>query len=532
MKTDKNYSGFLGCGPSSLTEPNQKCAIGLFIIIILAFFLRVAAFYGYFGSDDGCYAKLAYMMVHGQFKFGGDFNFCCRTMPPVQPLRLGLILPVALCFKIWGPNEITMVLYPFIISMLSVPLVFIIAREFFSSKQAGLMAAFIQAILPIDVKSASILLPDLCAAFWANCGIILLFFGSKRDSAISKTVYGVLAGLGLVVSWLCKESLFYLFPFVGGFSLWMIYQKRRNLYMLAGAVFVLIIGLFGESVFYHRYTGDFLYRLHEIGRNFEHGKMWFFTEGSRVGYEKGHYYSELIRRLLIIGPRTILTSWSYGLTTIVAMLAIVYALHKRWRSYIFIGAWFLAMVLMFNFFSPNFKTYQPLHLRDRDLYPIFLPALLLTAGLISFLFSGRRTIANELFRERAFWGGVLTVCILSICSLKICQDIFILNDGSPGERAAAQLLSPSDRVYTDSRTREILSFFWGFPPKTEICDFAGMKRADIPAGSYVLVNRRRVSRIHESYGYVLPEFYESIPPEWIAKWRGHQAELYITPGKE
>jgi 4-amino-4-deoxy-L-arabinose transferase-like glycosyltransferase len=472
------------------------------------------------------------MITKGEFAFGRDYIFGCRTMPPVQPVRLGLIFPVAFFVKIGGVNEITMVAYPFILSMLSIPLIYIIGREIFSSERAGLTAAFIQAILPVDVKSATMLLPDLSAAFWANLGIILLYFGFKRDRIISKSAYGCLGGLAFLISWLCKEGIFYLFPFVAGFSIWMIYKGKRNFYMLSFAGLIFAFGILAESLLYYRHTEDLLYRFHEIDRNFEHGKMWFFTEGSFVGYEKGQYLSALFRRLVITGPRTILATISFGFTTIVACLALVYALYKRWRSYVFIGAWFVSLAIMFNFFSPNLKAYEPLYLRARDLYPMFLPAVLLTSGLISYLLSRKKSISDELFRERLFWGGVLSLCILLVCSLKLCQDILILNDGSPNERAVSRVLSPTDVVYTDARTKEILSFFWGFPTETQTYDFSGMNSNDIPKESYILINRKRADGIHKAYGYVLPTFYENVPTEWENKWGTSQAKLYKKTNQE
>jgi hypothetical protein len=502
----------------------------LIIIVMLGFFLRVVAFYGYFGSDDRSYARFAHMINTGQFKPGEDSNFS-RRMPPVHALRLGLIFPVAFSFRVAGVNEISMVAYPFILSVLTIPIAFIAARVFFSSIRAGLIAALIQAILPMDVKSASMLLPDLPAAFWINLGVILLFFGSNRDSSRSKVAYGTGAGLCFVVSWFCKEAVCYLLPFAVCLGLWLIYNEKKNFYMLLAVVLVFFAGFAFESLLYYNTTGDFLHRFHEVARNFEQGEMWFFTEGGVVGYEKGHRLSGLLQRLFIYGPRSILATWSYGLTTAVAMLALVYGIYKRWRPFIFVGAWLISLVVMFNFFSPNFKIYQPLPLTDRYLYPILLPSVLLTARFIDFLFSRSEASSDDVFKERAFWGGVLAVCILLICTIKLSKDIFVLSAPSSDERTAARLLSPNVPVYTDNRTKEMLSFFWGFPTETNTRDFAGLGNNGIPAGAYVLINSKWVEHGHKYYGHTLPSFYTHVPSDWERRWSGKHTKLYLKPAE-
>ena len=138
--------------------------------------LRVLCFSGFYGSDDGAYAELAYLMATGQFDRSANKG------DPVFPLRLGLLAPTVLGFKLGGPNEKVMIAYPFILSMLSIILVFFAGRAFFNT-QVGLMSAAILAILPIDINMASRLLPDLPASFWGALGVLCLYLGSNRHGS-------------------------------------------------------------------------------------------------------------------------------------------------------------------------------------------------------------------------------------------------------------------------------------------------------------------------------------------------------------
>jgi hypothetical protein len=71
-------------------------------------------------------------------------------------------------------------------------------------------------------------------------------------------------------------------------------------------------------------------------------------------------------------------------------LEAVRAWFMRDASFKLVSAWLIALLLMFNFASPSFKSYTPLVLLQRYLIPILLPAAVLTAGLLARLFETAR----------------------------------------------------------------------------------------------------------------------------------------------
>src|SRR5437773_1398824 len=83
------------------------------------------------------------------------------------------------------------------------------------------------AFIPLDVRNSTLCLPDLPAAFWANVGLLLLYLASKQPQEVKKGSYGVLAGLALGVSWLCKEAILFSLPFVALYLAWLIYETKR-----------------------------------------------------------------------------------------------------------------------------------------------------------------------------------------------------------------------------------------------------------------------------------------------------------------
>ena len=489
---------------------------------MLGIVLRILCFSGYSGSDDGAYAELGYLMASGQFDLStyiGD---------PVFPLRLGLIAPTALGFKLTGPDEIVMIAYPFILSLLGIILVFFAGRAFFNI-HVGLISASILAILPIDIRMASQLLPDLPASFWSALGVFCLYLGSNRQDSRSKALLGFASGLCFGMSWMCKETILYLLPFVAFYLIWLIKQRKSNIHLLWGTGLTLGGFWIVESLIYFHLTQDFLFRLHETARNFDWSKDWFFSEGSRFGWAEGKYAQVLLKRLLIEGPQKIFFYKSYAMVTGTAALACIYGLSKKPRVFAIVGSWFLSLAFMFNFASTSLHAYTPLVLRDRYMYSLLFPAIICVAGGLNLLVPKRETFQGKNLL-RLF---IASSCVLIIGGFSIykIQGMILKNQGSPTARRVSHLLTPQDPVFTDSRTAWVLIFFWGYPAQTKTTDFEGKMAEDIPENAYILINPTRLTFLHRNYGYEIPVFTENIPEDWELKWQYDQARLYWKSGK-
>ena len=75
-------------------------------VIVTSVALRLGHFSGYVGLDDAEYARIAYQIANGNFslkEYGG---------PSVFPLRVGLVLPTSLVFRMVGLSEWSMVGMP------------------------------------------------------------------------------------------------------------------------------------------------------------------------------------------------------------------------------------------------------------------------------------------------------------------------------------------------------------------------------------------------------------------------------------
>jgi hypothetical protein len=220
-----------------------------------------------------------------------------------------------------------------------------------------------------------------------------------------------------------------------------------------------------------------------------------------------------------------------ALKLVKSLLEFVYAVVRRQRHLALVAGWFLSLALQLNFGSTSLLVYRPLLLLGEYLYPLVLPACVLTASLLDSLLPQHVLLnATPLDRERGFWGLVVATGL----ALTIVGGNLWTAAGSPQsavERAVARQLSPSDVLYTDSRTASVLRFYWKYPERDGLASFEGRGPSEIPAGAYVLINRPRMEFLRSVYGNSPPEFYQTVPSRWRLRWRGNGGELYQVPAE-
>ena len=226
----------------------------------------------------------------------------------------------------------------------------------------------------------------------------------------------------------------------------------------------------------------------------------------------------------------ILLNTEFGFVTSIALLGVAYAAFRKESSALFVSLWFLYHILIFNFGSHSIQSYMPLPIAGwpRYLYPVILPAVLLVAALLDSLLPARRNVEASVASERAFWGTALVLVLVLGAMHGLYRNIKD-SDVSRVERKVANMISPDTVLYTDARTAWVLSFFWSYPDDNRTVDFSGMEWAEIPEGSYVLLNPRSVEIISHYYGYKPPSFYYRPPPTWVLEWQGSSAALFRVP---
>jgi len=495
----------------------NRVAVALALILAGGACLRLESFIGFgYQGDDVEYAQLAHRILSGGFLRAHE------ETAPIYPVRIGILAPAAAAFKIFGVSEQALGAFPFLISLLSILLAYLAGRMFFGER-VGVVAALLQALLPIDVRYGTLLYPDPPGALFLNVGILLVFLGERQSLRPRQAVAGALAGLCLGLSWLCKEAVLFSLPFVAGYLLWLLCRERRHVamgvWMAVG--FAAVVGT--EAGLYAWYVSDPLYHFHAIERHSRNpwATPWFWPVDASWG--------QLGARLFRDGPETILLSTRFGLVTAVATLAVGYALYKGLRSYAFVGAWFVYHALIFNFGSHSLRSYMPLPTSDRYLWPLLLPAMLLTAAFIDTLLEDRRRGSRWRDTDGVFWAGTL-VLVLALGFAHGIYRNFKEESAFGVEKALSRMLGPETPVFADGITLAGLRFFWAYPQGTRLVEFGGMRTQEIPNGAYVLINPRRAA-VRVQQGWKPPEFfYEDVPATWIRTWESSSARLYLVPG--
>ncbi len=379
----------------------------LAVIIILSALVRIWSFNGYQGSDDCAYFEYAKQWSNNTYNAAEVFED-----PIVFPFRVGVYVPTAWMLRVIPSHEIAMISYPFVLSMLGILLAYYAGYLFFENRLAALIAAGITSMIPLDVSSATSLLPDLPCAFWANCGIVLMVIGCRKSCYKHKIVFGGAAGFMFGLAWLCKASAAYILVFVAVYLLIIAIKHTRQWALAVPIGFILGTILLIECMTYLSIQGDFLYRLHMTSENFQKCEATFAT---LVGgkYLQSQAPVDLLDRILISGPKLVFLHPSYARITCLAVFGVLFALIKRVGKMGFPCLWFVCILLIFNFGSTSLSSYQPLALYYRYLYPLMFPAVLVTSGLIYYLLTSDSLHSKKFYLQSS---RILAVVILLVAA--------------------------------------------------------------------------------------------------------------------
>ena len=179
-------------------------ALVLGVILLVGVLMRVWALGGTsfaLGSDDSRYVAVAQNLASGHLPSGDAEWFGARGV---------FLWPVAAIFRAVGANDYSAIAWPFVISLVSIVVAFLIAREL-AGRRPALVAAGLVAVAPIEVLMATRLRPDavmpafVALAVWAA-------LRARRSPHITRWLVasGVLLGAG----WACRETALLMLPVV------------------------------------------------------------------------------------------------------------------------------------------------------------------------------------------------------------------------------------------------------------------------------------------------------------------------------
>lgn len=209
------------------------------LILLLAVELRLLFRTGLADIDALVYAHLARNFSDGIFRLSYD------GLPFSAVARVGLYGPVAALYALFGANDVTTMVWPFACSLLGIICAYGLGRRL-AGEAAGLLAAFLWAVLPTGVAAATALMGD---GPIAGLSIGVVFFlllaestrGFKRAAALAASLACFVIGIAN------KPVILLLLAFLVVYAVW---KRPKNPLMWLGLVAAIATGLAGYHYYY------------------------------------------------------------------------------------------------------------------------------------------------------------------------------------------------------------------------------------------------------------------------------------------
>ncbi len=255
--------------------------------------------------------------------------------PDIGRMRIGLILPVALLYRIFGSAEITYYCAPILsTAMLSIS-IYLIGKALFS-RRVGFFSAVWVLLIPNLILEFGHLLPDIPAAACASSAFALLFtlWGDQKkehnfSSRRSKWLF-FLCGLIFGWSYLIKEYLAILF-FLIPLTFWLLKIPWRCLIPLAlGMLLMFGLEVILSTLYYQNPLARFLAASPRE------------TEGF-IEKDVGRILTYFAYLLLRAGGEGVLALMGLGVAHSIAGTI------KKDQRHAFLLGWFLLIYLLFSF---------------------------------------------------------------------------------------------------------------------------------------------------------------------------------------
>lgn len=213
-----------------------------FLLIATAACLAFA-WVGYLDSDDKNHLVGAFGWFH-------DPPYVARAH---GELRHFIAIPIAICFKLFGVNEATIVLPNLAYFAAIVVLTYIYVTRFYERAVALLAVAFL-VTLPIFAIRATVAYSDITELVFVAASIWLFYDGLGGEGRTAKLF---LAGVAAGAAWLTRETtvsllLLYFLLFLIGYRI-----ERRFYWIMAGG-FLAIVAV--DALYMAWHTGNPLYR--------------------------------------------------------------------------------------------------------------------------------------------------------------------------------------------------------------------------------------------------------------------------------
>ena len=327
--------------------------------------MRLIFFTDLVRGDALNYAHAAYELSQGRLHLGGWSGTS----------RLALYAPVALLYKLFGPNEVTTLIYPIACSLLTIVFIYLITR-LYGGISAGLVAATLWTFLSLDVHLASILLPDGPLAAFSTGSVYFLFLwdrNTKKKRWILLAISSAMLVWAILIKPLAITTGFFVLIFVGA-RIWTrlnlqdqrpvkkIVQLSRGKIVVPIAIILLFAGLFAFASIQPR---PFLVSLARTATDLG---GFLFLGATELDFSSIRFSQSIL-----------LVFWAP-----LFLVAVFFSLARRRRELKWLLVWLAVLFLYYEWGSieTNLFTYIPLEgFNEARNFLFVLPPLIIVAAL-------------------------------------------------------------------------------------------------------------------------------------------------------
>ncbi len=386
------------------------------IILFVAIAVRIIFFIGYGLGDDSYYAGTANSILtsgYPSLEYGSNY-------------RAGLFLPIAFFFSLFGINDVSFILYPLLISLASIVVIYFICKELFN-KNVGIIAAILLAFSPFDVIFSTTMTIDIITSFFtALC--FYFFIKANNEEGLKQKICFILSSLVFFYNYLIK------IPTVAIICCYVILTiidwksiKRYAIFYVATAV------IFSASFFAdYLLTGGFF---NYLSRELKYGPKF---SGSLYAFP-----------LWMLGR-----DWDgtrlFGYYFYAALLTLGYAIVEKRKSSYPIVVWGLVIFTVLEFMPQKFSLpYSPISRFSRYTHAFLLPAIIITAVGIYSLWEWKKPV---------FFAALIALIVSSNMEMSYKWKIWKEPLKDTREASRFLLTLPQKPVYSDDLFCERLVF--------------------------------------------------------------------------
>lgn len=361
--------------------------------------------------------------------------------------RLGLLLPMAAAYRIFGDGEPVYRYIPMLAYLGNIGIAYHLARRAIGGR-AGIFAAALAAVYPAAYWQSTVPNTDMVFAFWLNLAFAALLAARERSDPRAAFRGGLAAGLLLGAAYLTKIMAVAAAPLIIFFAV----RRPRRMPLLAG------ISAGFAAVFAAECAISAVLWDDPLGR-------WAFA--SRL-----HFSAEAIGGrftsypLLLLNPFDVRNAW-VGLHFLLAFAAAAWAIARkesRLRPFVL---WMAFCLIVIAYGTNSLRTWRPLvNTHPRFLAWAAMPAHILGAWAIA------RALAWAGTRRRIAIAGMTAVALHSILLCAILKRDAGLEFAPL--RLAVRWLGDRPRpaaVYTDWVSARALTASLGLDPGFAIIDY-------------------------------------------------------------